>query len=671
MTDAGARTVLLFEELLPRPRAGDIEPCRALLETRGTRAGARVEVLLMDQGVALQALRQGGWAREQLDEALAREPHEFGLMDDAETTELSRWLALRPRADAGDPITIDDYGELTSALLLNGLRLTTRAGAHCHRPGVADPSVLDAAALRKTLERHAQLTEGLEPARARGLHLVGTRWLADAGRRAALEGAILQDGFHVTSVTVGDEPPHALLATLRWLVALGLRVAGRAPELGLLGCAPAEFARSLSSTGSLTLAALEHLDQALRELPAPEPLLRHSDDAARRACFAAIRESRARHAATEEARAVSATTQHLGPPSKWIRSYRQYAQSRRPRIVLIPTWQCELRCKYCRIPKQDGRVMSAQTIDRSLDLLFSAEGDELDLHFFGGEPLAAWDAIVHTLSTGHERARADGRTLRFLFTTNGWALTRERFDWLAGFPVWFQLSLDGDAVTQNAVRPALRVAGDSYDRSPATKARWFTEAGIAHDVVQVVHPTNVSAMAENFRHILGLGYSRIQLNYALGTLWDRPAAEEFGRQLARVGEELERRWLGDERAELVNLEETLLPVRGNLEVTVDSDGSVFGSSAFLVNTKHREDFRLGHLDDARSFDRYQCDGFEMDELLANWFSPEMAQNNRQVGAVLMSFIRYMRRKHPGLELLRRDATASRAARSHRSSPPLA
>jgi sulfatase maturation enzyme AslB (radical SAM superfamily) len=340
----------------------------------------------------------------------------------------------------------------------------------------------------------------------------------------------------------------------------------------------------------------------------------------------------------------------MGPPETWIKSYRQASRSSRPRAVLIPTWQCELRCRYCRIPKQDGRVMPFETVDRSLDLLLSSDSEELDLHFFGGEPLAAWDVIQHTLTRGHARARAEGRSIRFLFTTNGWALSRERFDWLAQFPVWFQLSLDGDPATQNAIRPALRVLDDSYERSPATKASWFRESGIEHDVVQVVAPSNVDKMADNFRHILGLDYFRIQLNYVLGSLWERPAIEEFARQLARIGEELEARWQENRRAELVNLEETLLPVRGNLEITVDWDGGVFGSTAFLVNTKHREDFRLGHLDDARSFDRYLCDGFEMDHLLANWFSPEMAENNHKVGSVLMSFIRYMRNKHPELGL---------------------
>ncbi len=653
MKAVSERTVLLFEELLPKQQAGDIAPCRAVLRTKGVRAGEPLSVVLMDRGVALQAAVSGGWAKDELDRALALSPDEIGLDDRTDAKSLATLLG-DPRLSSEQPIRIDDYAELTSALLSNGLLLSERASALCVRPGIVNPSELDADELRRALDRHLHQTRGLPPDRALALSLVGTSWLSDRSRRDVVAGAVANRGFSVKSVCLGAGTAVSCLSALRFLVELALRVPGKPAELGLgddVDPSIADLRQEL--VGALTLDTLERVDERWRREPTAkerEALLRRSDDAVRRACFSAITASRAQGGGRQESSAVDATTERLGPPQSWIRSYRQASRSWRPRIVVIPTWQCELRCRYCRIPKQDGRVMPLCTVDRALDLLLSSDADELDLHFFGGEPLAAWEVIQHTLSTGHARARAEGRSIRFLFTTNGWALSRERFDWLARFPVWYQLSLDGDRATQNAARPALRVAGDSYERSPATKASWFREAGIENDVVQVVHPSNVDSMAGNFRHILELDYSRIQINYALGTFWERPAMEEFGRQLAIIGEELETRWENNQRAELVNLEETLLPVRGNLEVTIDWDGGVFGTTAFLVNTKHREDFRLGHLDDARSFDRYQHDGFEMDHLLSNWFSPEMADNNRLVGSVLMSFIRHMKRKHPEREL---------------------
>ena len=83
--------------------------------------------------------------------------------------------------------------------------------------------------------------------------------------------------------------------------------------------------------------------------------------------------------------------------------------------------------------------------------------------------------------------------------------------------------------------------------------------------------------------------------------------------------ELIRRAEAGDHVELVNLEETLLTVRGSLEMTIDWDGTVFGSTAFLVLPKKRDKFVLGHLDHGRSFDRYVHEAFPMEHLLANWF----------------------------------------------------
>ncbi len=651
MPEGSLRSVLLFEDLLPRPRDGDIAPCRAVLQTTGKRGGESLLVVMMDRGVALQAARTGGWAKDELEQALLHAPSEIGIDAEEDAADLLRLLGSRPRLTSTEPIVIDDYADLTGALLMNGLQLTERASPRCVRPGVANPLQLDERGLERVFERHREQTRELPSERARAISIVGTSWLANAAHRKTLAGAVLDGGFRLANVSLVSGTPVSALAALRFLVELGLRAGGAAPEVSVADAATPELAQLTPALeGSLGLDTLERIDQAWRSEPrTPEAWLRRSDDAVRRACFSAISASRERHSLNQEQRAVEAATSRLGPPPSWIKAYRQVSREWRPRLVMIPTWQCELRCKYCRIPKQDGRVMPLETVDRTLDLLLSSDAEELDLHFFGGEPLVAWDVIQHTLSTGHARAQAEGRRIRFLFTTNGWALSRERFDWLTQFPVWFQLSLDGDAATQNAIRPALRLLDDSYERSPATKSAWFRQAGVDHHVVQVVAPTNVGKMAENFRHILSLDYRRIQLNYALGTLWERPAIEEFGRQLALVADELETRWRDDVPVELVNLKETLLPVRGNLEITVDWDGSVFGCMAFLVSPKHREDFRLGHLDDGRCLDRYQCDGFEMDHLISNWFTSEMADNNRKVGSVLMSFVRFMRNKHPELD----------------------
>ena len=123
---------------------------------------------------------------------------------------------------------------------------------------------------------------------------------------------------------------------------------------------------------------------------------RSLDDITRRSHFAWLNDVRG----SDEAPAMAATQSALGSPSAWGPAFKRYAQRHVPRVVVVPTWQCELRCRYCTIPKQDGRVMDAQTLERSIQLLLSADSQELELHFFGGEPFMEWDGVRHALLYG-------------------------------------------------------------------------------------------------------------------------------------------------------------------------------------------------------------------------------------------------------------------------------
>lgn len=158
----------------------------------------------------------------------------------------------------------------------------------------------------------------------------------------------------------------------------------------------------------------------------------------------------------------------------------------------------------------------------------------------------------------------------------------------------------------------------------------------------VVVPHTVDRISESFFHIADLGFRRIQINFVLGVTWSRKHQESFARGLDEIGRELRARWARGEDLVLVNLEEPPCPVRLNGEITVDWDGTVYAGNGFLHETEHKSRFVLGHLDQARSFDRYWLDRPDNDYLLEWSYPPDVTANNRAVGAVLASFVRFMR-----------------------------
>lgn len=590
--------------------------------------------MVFDHDIALQAFRSGGWALAELEGAIAGATEALVHPD----SPLGPQVHARGLALGRELVEIDDYADLSQEILQNGLFILERRPGLLKRPGIIVWGELSPVELSRALADWAARAE--LPTKGRAIALSGAGFFRDRRRVDALTEHIARGPLWLRAVDFTGAADAALLVSAVRAVLSGW-VRGPTEEqvqLRLPEDASPELVRVAERLDPLDVDVLARLSDVWRD---DETLRRRVDDGERVVFFDALERARRSGDTAAEGRAVGRAEERLGSASRWIRAFRRASMDRRPRLTLIPTWQCELRCKYCTIPKQDGRVMPIRTVERAIDLLLSGGSEEAEVHFFGGEPMSEWELVRHAVEWGTARANEEGRRISFMITTDGFGLNPERLAFLSRFPVRFQLSLDGAPETQNAFR-LKHAGGDSYPESPGGKVAMILASGVEHEVIQVVHPRNAERMAENFRHIVGLGYRKLQLNYALGTRWEEPALVTFAEGLMAIGKELDKHRASGDPVELVNLGETLLTVRGNLEVSVDWDGSIFGTSAFLYIPKYREQFRLGHLDDGASFRRYVHDGFPMEHLLAHWYREGMADNNRSVGSVLMSFVRFMR-----------------------------
>jgi len=393
--------------------------------------------------------------------------------------------------------------------------------------------------------------------------------------------------------------------------------------------------------------SLENLRQRFVELagqgPLPaarERLLRRLDDLPRRLVFQTLSER------SKSPAALDTATRVLGPKQGWLEAYRRFTHEAPARLVVIPTWQCQLRCVYCYIPKQDGRVMSRDTLSRSIELLLSTDRQEAILQFFGGEALVEWQLVQHGIEHGTLRARELGKRISFIVSSNGWALDEEKLAWLRQYPVKLELSLDGTPEVQNASRPSHLPLLDSYLNGIAARARAIRESGLAHEVIMVVVPKSVVRLPESFFHVADLGFRHIQINFALGVTWRPEQQIAFAESLDAIGRELEARWARGEELSLTNLDAAPYPVRLNGEVTVDFDGTLYAGNGFLHENEHKQKLVMGHLDDRRSFDRYFLDAPGNDRLLELGYAPDVTRNNWRVGTIMASFVRHMRGRVP-------------------------
>ena len=110
---------------------------------------------------------------------------------------------------------------------------------------------------------------------------------------------------------------------------------------------------------------------------------------------------------------------------------------------------CQLRCKYCFASTGDfgkGRkLMSFETGKHAIDFLLENSGDRpnLELDFFGGEPLMNFNVVKQVVEYARSREAEYGKKFRFTITTNGLLLDDDKIDFINREMSNVVLSIDG------------------------------------------------------------------------------------------------------------------------------------------------------------------------------------------------------------------------------------
>lgn len=137
-------------------------------------------------------------------------------------------------------------------------------------------------------------------------------------------------------------------------------------------------------------------------------------------------------------------------------------------ICLHVAHDCNLACKYCFAGKgeYDGPkgLMSFETGKRAFDFLVEQSGTRhnLEVDFFGGEPLLNWDVCKKLVEYGRSLEKKYDKNFRFTVTTNGVLLNDEIMDFCNKEMGNVVLSLDGRKETHDRLRVTRKNTG-SYD----------------------------------------------------------------------------------------------------------------------------------------------------------------------------------------------------------------
>lgn len=155
-------------------------------------------------------------------------------------------------------------------------------------------------------------------------------------------------------------------------------------------------------------------------------------------------------------------------------TYENYMMDfkKRPTVVkalcLHIAHDCNLACQYCFAEEGEyhGRraLMSFEVGRKALDFLIANSGQRrnLEVDFFGGEPLMNWQVVKDLVEYGREQEKLHDKKFRFTLTTNGVLLNDEIMEFCNREMANVVLSIDGRKEVHDKMRPFRKGAG-SYD----------------------------------------------------------------------------------------------------------------------------------------------------------------------------------------------------------------
>lgn len=154
--------------------------------------------------------------------------------------------------------------------------------------------------------------------------------------------------------------------------------------------------------------------------------------------------------------------------------YREYIMDFKKRKTVVKALclhiahDCNLACKYCFAEEGEyhGRraIMSYEVGKKALDFLIANSGNRrnLEVDFFGGEPLMNWQVIKDLVNYGREQEKIHDKKFRFTLTTNGVLLNDNILEFANQEMSNIVLSVDGRKEIHDFMRPSRNGKG-SYE----------------------------------------------------------------------------------------------------------------------------------------------------------------------------------------------------------------
>lgn len=177
---------------------------------------------------------------------------------------------------------------------------------------------------------------------------------------------------------------------------------------------------------------------------------------------------------------------------------------------------CNLNCSYCFASQGkyhgEDALMSFEVGKQALDFLVANSGTRknLEVDFFGGEPLMNWDVVKRLVEYARSIEKENGKNFRFTLTTNGMLLDDEVTEFCNREMSNVVLSLDGRREVHDRLRKDYMGRG-SYDVIVPKFQRFVKQRGDKSYYMRGTYTHNNTDFTNDIFHMADLGFSELSM----------------------------------------------------------------------------------------------------------------------------------------------------------------
>ena len=222
-------------------------------------------------------------------------------------------------------------------------------------------------------------------------------------------------------------------------------------------------------------------------------------------------------ACLEDIQALEAQGKLFSPDSfEQLATYKEHAPQVIKAMCLHVAHTCNLNCSYCFASQGkyhgDRALMSYEVGKQAFDFLIANSGSRrnLEVDFFGGEPLMNWDVVKQLVAYAREQEKIYNKNFRFTLTTNGMLVDDDVIDFCNKEMHNVVLSLDGRKEIHDRLRVDYAGKG-SYDRIVPKFQEFVKRRGDKEYYMRGTFTHANPDFTKDLLHMADLGFDRLSM----------------------------------------------------------------------------------------------------------------------------------------------------------------